>query len=105
MYTKARTHNVYSEFRCVLCGESHAQAAAAIYLYDEAHLHLGDVCPECAESREQAAKRMLAHVQYLRERAEDLEALARKLPEVDPWATVEDLRAAEREANEEARKD
>jgi hypothetical protein len=59
------------------------------------------VCPDCvAAGPAGAAVRARAHAERKRRRAEQIEAMADDLPSTRIWASLEDLKAAERRAEE-----
>jgi hypothetical protein len=102
LYVQVRQHNSSMRFPCVLCGEYHMQDLANAELKisgddDE----VGDVCPECLDAGPAGtAERTREYVQYLREKADALEALAKEVEmmPVDDWATRGEVDAAS-EAN------
>jgi hypothetical protein len=98
LYMQVRQHNSSMRFPCVLCGEYHMQDLANAELKisgdDE---ELGDVCPECLDAEPAgAAERTREYVQYLREKADALEALAKEVEMMptDDWATRSEVEAA-----------
>ncbi len=120
--TKAWSHNVGSHFSCMLCGGDHRQNMAAVSLVmhrdwkppneisdsilfkEMSDAMLGDVCRDCIEAGPQgAAERMLDYVEYLRQGALKLETLAGRVARITEWASVEDLREAERRVGEDRR--
>jgi len=98
-FTQAVCHNMSSHFSCVLCGREIEEANAAIVLFSDGKM-IGDVCDGCAAAGPRgAADRMREWVKRWRRDADQHEKDAAEVETAGRWATVEDLREAERAAH------
>ncbi len=96
--TRPYSHNTCASFDCVICGGYFRQNNAAVAL-DQDGEELGDICPDCLQAGAQGALTAAhKHAARLRKLADRLDDLAGRLPDVAHWATLNELRAAEREA-------
>ncbi len=120
--TKAWCHNMNTHFGCVFCGEvdEHFMAAVSLVAHEDwkapyqisspvirkemSDAMLGVVCRDCIKAGPQgAAKKMLDYVEYLREEALKLENLVGRVARITEWASIEDLKKAERHVEEDMR--
>ena len=99
-FTQAVGHNMASGYGCVLCGQEVEEEYAAIVLFSDGKM-VGDVCPTCAAAGPHgAAIRMREWVKKWNRQIYAQIELAGEVEQVQRWATVEELREAERAARE-----